>query len=337
MCKYLLLVVDLGYKMCFFPIKVFLQPEGRPKLDPNGDSTIPCGKCDECLSKRAIDWATRCSHEISCHEENSFLTLTYDDDNLPSSFVIKDLFKNFIKRLRKEIKTDLRYIVSHEYGSQTQRPHHHMLAFGYNPSNQEYLRKAPSGEPLFTSDQLLKLWPHGYHSIGTANEKTAYYIASYSLKSAKHIVTHPDSGEPVEVTDSMDASKNPAVGFNYFIKNAEQLVYSGDPLPRYYLKLLQTAHERLEKKLIKNHPISDDFKKFVALSDTLLQDYENNLSIQLDKNYRGSRQLHAKYVINKSKLEHSNDGLRESLDSKNLDKHYERQLRYNRDLDNTVL
>ena len=52
---------------------------GRPKPNQNGDLLLPCGKCHECLSKRAIDWATRVEHELTLSPESSFITLTYDD------------------------------------------------------------------------------------------------------------------------------------------------------------------------------------------------------------------------------------------------------------------
>ena len=101
-----------------------------PKPDPNGDLLLPCGKCVECLTKRSSEWAIRCKHEISLHKESSSLTLTYDEKNLPPLFTYIDgerhltaklEFRKFLKRLRKHTKTDIRYIVSHEFGSENQR------------------------------------------------------------------------------------------------------------------------------------------------------------------------------------------------------------------------
>jgi hypothetical protein len=269
-------VADIDYSMCLFPVRAEKQEFGRPKLDPEGSLLLPCGKCYECKSKRAFDWATRCRHEIACHSENCFITLTYDDENLPSPFVVKNYFQKFMKRLRKKAKSKLKYIVSHEYGSRTGRPHHHAIIFGWTPSNQEYLQEAPSGEPLFTSQDLSELWTHGFHSIGEANEKTAYYIASYSLKANTHRVTDPDTGEIRDVSDSMDCSKRTAIGYEYFMKHVNQLAQSNLQLPRYYTKLLE--------------------RKFPHL----LEIYENDSMLRND-NQRGAHERLAKYVITQQK------------------------------------
>lgn len=271
--------------MCLFPVRAQPQEFGKPKLDPEGELQLPCGKCFECKSKRAFDWAIRCKHEIACHNENSFITLTYDDENLPSFLIVKDYFQKFIKRLRKLTKQKLKYIVSHEYGSKSGRPHHHCIIFGWNPSNQVYLQKAPSGEPLFTSEQLEKLWPYGYHSIGTANEKTAYYIASYSLKSSKHSIICPNTGSITEVSDSMDSSRRTAIGYEYFMQHYQQLSQLDELLPRYYVKLLD-----------RHYP---DY----------LEIYQNNLNIK-QNNPKGSFERLAKFVITNQKDENANNNFR---------------------------
>ena len=292
--------------MCLFPIRAEAQEFGRPKLDKDGSLTLPCGKCYECKSKRAVEWALRARHEIALHDENCFLTLTYDEENLPSYSDPKPEFQKFIKRLRKQLKQKIRYLVSHEFGGKTGRLHHHAIIFGWNPSNQKFLFEAPSGEPLFTSEEVEKHWKLGFHSIGTANEKTAYYIASYSLKSNSHIIIDPDTNTPVKVSDSMDSSRNPAVGRKYFLKHKQQLVNSEESLPRYYQKLLE---------------------KF---DPQLLEDYQN---IQIVKNTksRSDHQLYAKYVITNQKETESLGTFRNNPSRKFEENMYKRQLKINRD------
>lgn len=276
--------------MCLFPVRATLQEFGRPKLDKEGSLQLPCGKCTECISKRACEWATRCRHEIACHDENCFITLTYDDENLPSFLIVKDKFQKFMKKLRKKTKKKLKYIVSHEYGSRTGRPHHHAIIFGWTPSNQEYIMDAPSGERLFSSQELSDLWRHGFHSIGDANEKTAYYIASYALKSCKRTVTDTDTGELVTVSDSMDVSKRPAIGLEFFHENVEQLLDSGETLPRYYQKLLE-----------KHYP-------------DLYERYENE-SLLRNTKARGIHERLAKHVITEQKKQASSKGFRSAPES----------------------
>jgi hypothetical protein len=207
-----------------------------------------------------------------------------------------------MKRLRRkhQLNKSFKYIVSHEYGSKTGRPHHHAIIFGWTPANQSYLQKAPSGEPLYTSPELEKLWPYGYHSIGEANEKTAYYIASYALKSNTYRDTDNTTGETVEYTDSMDSSRNTAIGYEYFINNYKQLTQLGTILPRYYVKLLETAPDRLENKITKQKKICPKFKEFALQSQDHLQIYQDNLMINY-KNSKTAHQRFAKFVITEQK------------------------------------
>lgn len=229
--------------MCLFPWGARLDPEGgRPIPDREGELKLPCGKCDECLTLRSFGWATRARHEISLHPDNCFLTLSYSDENLPSHLILKDPFQRFMKRLRDKTKKKLSYMVSHEYGSQTFRPHHHAIIFGWSPNKWNYLKTTNSGSKIFTSPEISDLWRDnnneiGYHSIGEANEKTAFYIASYALKGKTHTFQH--EGEIITVNDSFDCSKRPAIGLRYLLENARQLVDSGEVLPRYYQKKLE--------------------------------------------------------------------------------------------------
>lgn len=81
---------------------VFSRPKG------NSDYSImrlPCGQCIGCRIRKARDWAVRCVHEASMHEENCFITLTYNPQTLGDrkSLEKQDVPK-FLKRLRKEVK-----------------------------------------------------------------------------------------------------------------------------------------------------------------------------------------------------------------------------------------
>lgn len=263
--------------MCLFPLSASPQLEGgRPLLDPEGSLKLPCGKCFECISKRSLEWATRARHEISEHIENCFLTLTYSPENLNSHFIVKSDFQKFMKKLRKTVGKKLTYMVSYEYGSEFFRPHMHALIFGYNPKNQSFLKKTSSGYPLFTSPVIEKLWDKGFHSIAEANEKTAYYIASYALSGKSRILIHPDTGEECQISDTMDVSKRPAIGLSYLKKNMEQLVDSKIPLPRYYQKKLE------------------------QLNPDLFQEYQDNANLCIAN--RSSEELYAKFIIQDQKI-----------------------------------
>ena len=46
--------------------------------------TLPCGQCIGCRLEYSRQWAIRCMHEASMYDDNCFITLTYDNDHLPS-------------------------------------------------------------------------------------------------------------------------------------------------------------------------------------------------------------------------------------------------------------
>ena len=78
---------------------------------------LPCGQCIGCRLERSRQWAMRCLHEASLHENNAFITLTYDDSNLPrgGSLDYSD-FQKFMKRLRKRIGRKVSFYCGGEYG-----------------------------------------------------------------------------------------------------------------------------------------------------------------------------------------------------------------------------
>jgi hypothetical protein len=45
---------------------------------------LPCGKCIGCRLEYSRQWALRIMHEPQLHEQNSFITLTYEEEHLPS-------------------------------------------------------------------------------------------------------------------------------------------------------------------------------------------------------------------------------------------------------------
>jgi len=143
---------------------------------------LPCGQCIGCRLDRSRQWALRCVHEASLYENNCFLTLTFDDENLPSppSLDVR-IFQLFMKRLRKKYGSKIRFFHCGEYGETFGRPHYHAIIF-----NHDFADKVPfkisAGQPLFTSPSLSDLWPMGFASIGSVSFESAAYVARYCLK-----------------------------------------------------------------------------------------------------------------------------------------------------------
>ena len=71
-----------------------------------GTMQLPCGQCHGCKLDRSITWAARCMHEAQMHDDNQFITLTYD--KLPQyGSLTPHHFVDFMKRYRKNIEPKL--------------------------------------------------------------------------------------------------------------------------------------------------------------------------------------------------------------------------------------
>ena len=99
---------------CYHPVKAFygnLLPTGKREIVFSSaqnqsfcDLKLPCNTCVGCRLERARQWAMRCMDEASLYRDNSFVTLTFNDQNLPSNRSLDvSIFQKFMKRLRKEV------------------------------------------------------------------------------------------------------------------------------------------------------------------------------------------------------------------------------------------
>lgn len=132
----------------------------RPGLLPYSDSFgrpifVPCRTCPTCRSSRVSEWTQRLKYEFNHCSSASFVTLTYDDIHLEYEFNDRSLppslrrrtFHRYIDSLRhwcqREVSKNSQkifygvnphftYFACGEYGSDTNRPHYHVIIFGMN-------------------------------------------------------------------------------------------------------------------------------------------------------------------------------------------------------------
>lgn len=169
---------------------------------------VPCGKCAACQIVKRKAMSVRLSHEARMHDDCCFLTLTYDDENVPTTDwnVFKSPIKQFdrglgslpeltllpadvqkfMKRLRRHLEyhygyRKLRYFAVGEYGTRTHRPHYHILIFGWSPDD-KVLLKTHNGKPVYRSPMLERLWKFGFSSVSDVNTAVAKYAARYVTK-----------------------------------------------------------------------------------------------------------------------------------------------------------
>lgn len=134
------------------------------------EQVFPCGKCLFCRVNVASMWQHRILLESTSHKENTFLTVTFDDDNLPDPPTLdKEEVKKYLKRLRRRVEPRMvRYFCAGEYGEINRRPHYHFAIFGLDPeTDREVMEKA---------------WNKGFVYTGRLEAKSARYISGYIVK-----------------------------------------------------------------------------------------------------------------------------------------------------------
>lgn len=141
---------------------------------------FPCRKCIECLIQYSTEWTHRIMLESKKYEHNCFITLTYNEDNLPdkASLSKRDL-QLFFKSLRKRLSgCAIRYFACGEYGSERGRPHYHAIIFNWVPDDLVFFR-FDGDIPLYRSKTLEKIWKKGFSSVGFLTEKSVKYCSKY--------------------------------------------------------------------------------------------------------------------------------------------------------------
>lgn len=234
---------------------VFTPTDAR---DPDSPIELPCGQCVGCRLERSRQWAVRCMHEAELHDDNCFITLTFNDDALskrafPESLDVRD-FQLFMKRLRKKYGSGIRFFHCGEYGEKYGRPHYHACLFGFDFPDKQ-LFSINNGQRLYISESLQKLWPYGFATIGSVTFESAAYVARYIMKkitgdmAVEHycVGVDTDTGEMLlKKPEYTTMSRREGIGKGWFEKYHKD-VYPHDYVvvngkkckpPRYYDKLL---------------------------------------------------------------------------------------------------
>lgn len=201
------------------------------------------------------------------HDHNCFVTLTYNDANLPESgSLYKPHLQKFFKRLRKHFgsDTDIRYYACGEYGDNTQRAHYHACIFGIDFHDKIPFKR--TGEhTLYISKTLNEIWGHGNTSIGDLTFETAAYTARYVMKKTtgkackRYVQLDHETGELIPLVQPFAAmSLRPAIGRRWLEKyhgdiynaNKDFVVLRGKKLkpPKYYDTIYDNIdNDRLEE------------------------------------------------------------------------------------------
>lgn len=196
---------------------------------------IPCGWCMQCRIDKRNAWTDRIGFELK-KNDGAFVTLTYDEDNMPSDYGLhKDHVQKFLKRLRKNLSgRKIKYYAVGEYGSLGTdlnlydtgfgRPHYHLIIIGLSP--------------LYDEKYIKKSWPFGFIKCLPANRSTVRYTLKYLEKQI-----HGKKAEEVYGALQPPFSLvSQGIGLEWLKKNQETVSEIGGyyvngrfrPAPRYY-------------------------------------------------------------------------------------------------------
>ncbi len=225
---------------CYSPIQGYRAPGGLIKFSRSGafrdlPITVSCGQCLGCRLERSRQWAVRSVHEASLHDRNCFLTLTYDEKNLPPNGSLDIThWQKFAKKLRKQCGP-FRFLHCGEYGEINDRPHYHASIFGLDFFEGRKLYKETPQGPLFNNPLLDQIWGKGYAVFSELTFSTAAYVARYIMKK----VTGDDAEWHYQQLDPITGetwmlkpeyctmSRNPGLGAKWIEKYLDE-VYPSD-------------------------------------------------------------------------------------------------------------
>lgn len=249
------------------PQAKLFQAGGDSVVDREYFFNLPCGRCVGCRLERSRQWALRCVHEASLYDKNCFITLTYAPEHLPSdnSLDVRH-FQLFMKRLRKEFGSDIRFFHCGEYGELYKRPHYHACIFNFSFDDLVLLTNR-NGVPLYESATLKRLWPFGLSSVGEVTFESAAYVARYIMKKVTGDAAeqHYSGRKPEYVT----MSRRPGLAAGWFDKFSTD-VYPHDHVivrgreckpPRFYDSLYELI-DADDMELIRERRMLDSVERF---------------------------------------------------------------------------
>ena len=280
---------------CFHPRTVWKSLDGgiqfhNPYSDIDHSSQISCKQCTGCRQEYSRQWAMRNMHEASLWLNNIFITLTYDNENLPQhNTLIKKDYQDFMKRLRKHKKANtnnpIRYYQCGEYGEKFGRPHYHAILFNTNFRDREIIQ---GHKGLTQSETLSKLWGKGHSSIGDVTFQSAAYVAGYvqkkingQQKDTHYAIVDQQTGEYFgqRQQEYSTMSRRPGIAGSWFAKHKDD-VYPSDNIhingkemrpPKYYDRLYEIDHRSSMEKIKENRVKEMKKTAYLRTPEALLQ------------------------------------------------------------------
>lgn len=256
-------------------VGTMLSKEARLRVTP-----FPCGQCLHCRINRSRVWTTRILLEQMTNTDARFITLTYDEDNLPpGGNLVKSDLQAFMKRLRYYHDKDrIRYYAVGEYGSRELRPHYHLMIFSNNKIRQckhANCLEARQHNQCPENCSVAKAWDLGHISVDPCNKDTARYITKYMTNKVND--AHRLLIEHLEPEFATMSRHNGGIGFEGIKRIAQQYRKFVSGSPQQTIRSLKFGSKEVPLGGYLSHKLSDLLDVPDDLRDRELSNYQIGL------------------------------------------------------------
>lgn len=147
-----------------------------------------CGQCMPCRIKRRREITHRGLLESFKHEVATFATLTYRMEcyaglSKDSGSLYREHTQKWAKRFRERAPAPVRLFGCGEYGEATQRPHYHVIIYGYPTCFYGRSRYSATTKNCCRSCDLVRdTWGLGHIYLGDVTADSIQYVAGYVTK-----------------------------------------------------------------------------------------------------------------------------------------------------------
>lgn len=219
---------------------------------------VPCGKCRKCRHSYVQDWVFRMEAELEKSDTAYFITLTYENDNLPRTrmgwpTLVKRDIQLYFKRLRKrqhKSSKRLKYYACGEYGSNFGRPHYHAIIFNLDQNGFQNL------QDCWTIRKNSKYINIGFVDVRPVNTARLAYVASYTMKGLKSKIKFDREKDDRQPEFNLMSKKLGATWFEdhpervkFMKEKLEPYIITNDGvkkrIPRYFKKKIFSDEEQM--------------------------------------------------------------------------------------------
>lgn len=174
--------------------------------------------------------------EAGLHSDNAFVTLSYDEENVPWSeksvmtLQLRD-YQLWMKKLRRRVAREwhgrkIRFYIAGEYGDEGQRPHYHVALFNFPACRRGNTLRVPgTNRPdwkrcCVACSMAGETWGKGDVVVGNLEMHSAQYICGYVIKK----LTGEQAKEAGRVQEFCRMSNRPGIGADAMWEIASELL-----------------------------------------------------------------------------------------------------------------